>query len=81
MRGFSLARMIFLLLLSYLLIIYLKEPWAMERLRPHANKLACVDLELVSLRVRSPQMDNCKRPMGHLIRQKRRQRDIAHQAS
>ena len=39
----------FVLFVNHLLS---KEPWAVERLRPHANKLACVDLEFVSLRVR-----------------------------
>lgn len=29
-----------------------KEPWARERLQKHANKLVCIDLDLIQLRVR-----------------------------
>ncbi|MBC3880993.1 sterol-binding protein [Undibacterium sp. LX40W] len=37
----------FVLFVNHLLA---KEPWARERLQLHANKLVCVDLELVQLR-------------------------------
>lgn len=38
----------FVLFVNHLLA---KEPWARERLQKHANKLVCIDLELIQLRV------------------------------
>ncbi len=37
----------FVLFVNHLLA---KEPWARERLQQHANKLVCIDLELIQLR-------------------------------